>query len=150
MIVELLMALYFINLVMFSFNSHCIYYCLLLVLNSLVSSLICYFVYGFSWYSLIFCLVYIGGVYVLFIFVSVFNPNDNLVGYEGLGIFVMWVLGFISLLGVLFCWGLINIEFSGLLCTVSEGWFYLGLCLTLVFGFVVLSLLCSFKLNFYR
>nr|UEC44183.1 NADH dehydrogenase subunit 6 [Taenia caixuepengi] len=150
MMLSWLIVLYFINLMMFSLNSHCIYYCLLLVVNALVASFICYFVYGFSWYTLIFCLVYIGGVYVLFIFVSVFNPNDNFISYSGIGSFSVSFFFLLCVLSLLTFYSIPDVECSNLLCTVSEGWFYLCLCLTLVFSFLVLSLLSSWKFSFYR
>nr|QQY84933.1 NADH dehydrogenase subunit 6 [Taenia pisiformis] len=150
MIVNDLLIVYFINLVLFSLNSHCIYYCVLLVVNAITASLICYFIYGFSWYTLIFCLVYIGGIYVLFIFVSVFNPNDNFIVYNNINNINVGFCFLLCVVSVLVLYSLPDIEFSNLLCTISEGWFYLCLCLTLVFGFIILSLLTSWKLSFYR
>nr|BAP10836.1 NADH dehydrogenase subunit 6 [Taenia sp. MPM<JPN>:20922] len=150
MILEMLITFYFFVLMLFSFSSHCVYYCVLLIVNALVSCMICYLIYGFSWYSLIFCLVYVGGVYILFIFVSVFNPNDSFAIYHSVGEsnVVLWFI--ISLSCVCLFYGLVKIEFSSFLCTVIEGSFYICLCLTLIFGFVVLSLLISWKMNFYR
>nr|YP_008082881.1 NADH dehydrogenase subunit 6 [Taenia serialis]BAN21743.1 NADH dehydrogenase subunit 6 [Taenia serialis] len=150
MILEILITFYFFVLLLFSLSSHCVYYCVLLVVNALVSCLICYLVYGFSWYSLIFCLVYVGGVYILFIFVSVFNPNDSFAIYHKVGESGVILCFVIGLLCMCLFYGLINIEFSNFLCTVTEGSFYICLCLTLIFGFVVLSLLVSWKMNFYR
>nr|YP_009049027.1 NADH dehydrogenase subunit 6 [Taenia arctos]BAP10800.1 NADH dehydrogenase subunit 6 [Taenia arctos] len=150
MLLEVLITFYFFVLSLFSLSSHCVYYCVLLVINALISCLICYFIYGFSWYSLIFCLVYIGGVYILFIFVSVFNPNDSFTIYHSVSEFNV-VFGFVmSLLCVCLFYNLVSVEFSNFLCTVVEGGFYICLCLTLIFGFIVLSLLISWKMNFYR
>lgn len=150
MMLRWLIVLYFINLMMFSLKSHCIYYCLLLVVKALVARFICYFVYGFSWYTLIFCLVYIGGVYVLFIFVSVFKPKDNFIRYRGIGRFSVRFFFLLCVLSLLAFYSIPDVECSKLLCTVSEGWFYLCLCLTLVFRFLVLRLLSSWKFRFYR
>nr|YP_007890956.1 NADH dehydrogenase subunit 6 [Taenia ovis]BAN15616.1 NADH dehydrogenase subunit 6 [Taenia ovis] len=150
MLLEILIASYFFVLLLFSLSSHCVYYCVLLVINALISCLICYLVYGFSWYSLVFCLVYVGGVYILFIFVSVFNPNDSFAIYHGVGESNIVLCFVIGLLCVCLFYSLVNVEFSSSLCTVVEGSFYVCLCLTLIFGFVVLSLLVSWKMNFYR
>nr|YP_001527644.1 NADH dehydrogenase subunit 6 [Taenia saginata]AAV65592.1 NADH dehydrogenase subunit 6 [Taenia saginata] len=150
MVLEALVTSYFFVLLLFSLSSHCVYYCVLLVVNALISCLICYLVYGFSWYSLVFCLVYVGGVYILFIFVSVFNPNDSFPIYHKVGesnVVLCFVVGLLCV--CLFC-GLVNVEFSSFLCTVVEGSFYVCLCLTLIFGFIVMSLLVSWKTNFYR
>nr|BAP10848.1 NADH dehydrogenase subunit 6 [Taenia sp. MZH:127052] len=150
MVLELLVTFYFFILLLFSLSSHCVYYCILLVVNALVSCVICYLIYGFSWYSLIFCLVYVGGVYILFIFVSVFNPNDSFTIYHKFGGISSVLCFVIGLLCMCLYYSLVNVEFSSSLCTVVEGGFYVCLCLTLIFGFIVLSLLISWKMNFYR
>nr|YP_001218754.1 NADH dehydrogenase subunit 6 [Echinococcus shiquicus]BAF56508.1 NADH dehydrogenase subunit 6 [Echinococcus shiquicus] len=151
MLLEVLVVMYFCVLVVFCFISHCVYYCVLLVVNALLASCICYVVLGFSWYPLLLCLVYIGGVYILFIFVSVFNPNSNFVFYSGIGSFGMYVLfGVWLFICVFVCYGLVGVEFSAMLCSVVEGWLYLCLCFTLVFGFLILSVIVSSKVNFYR
>nr|UFQ89167.1 NADH dehydrogenase subunit 6 [Acanthobothrium sp. MZUSP 7998] len=142
---------YFFCLVMFSLISHPVYYCVLLVLNSLICSFICYSVYGFSWYSILFCLVYIGGVYILFVFVSVHSPNSSVVSYWNFSLIFSFLFIFFSVMaGVLVYYLSLNSEFSSFLCNLSEGPLYLVMCLTLLFGFFVLSLVMSVKLNHYR
>nr|NP_066239.2 NADH dehydrogenase subunit 6 [Taenia crassiceps]AAG13179.2 NADH dehydrogenase subunit 6 [Taenia crassiceps] len=150
MLLEVFFSLYFLFLFLFSLSSHCLFYCVLLVLNSLVAGLICYTLYGFSWYSLLLCLVYVGGVYILFIFVSIFNPNDNFVKYGSMINFNVVFMFVFSLLCMFFVVNLINIDFSNYLCTCMEGNYYVFLCLTLLFGFIMLSLIFSMKMNFYR
>nr|UFQ88327.1 NADH dehydrogenase subunit 6 [Scalithrium magniphalum] len=142
---------YFFSLAMFSLVSHPVYYCVLLVLNSLICSFICYSVYGFSWYSLLFCLVYIGGVYILFVFVSVHSPNSSVVSYWNFSYLGSFLIVFLCVaMGFLICYTVANSEFSSFLCTLSEGYFYLCMCLTLLFGFFILSLIMSIKVNHYR
>nr|UFQ88291.1 NADH dehydrogenase subunit 6 [Rhinebothrium flexile]UFQ88315.1 NADH dehydrogenase subunit 6 [Rhinebothrium flexile] len=142
---------YFLCLAMFSLVSHPVYYCVLLVLNSLICSFICYSIYGFSWYSLLFCLVYIGGVYILFVFVSVHNPNSSVVAYWNLSSVSIFIFVFLCLtIGCSLLYSVNNYEFSSFLCTLSEGYFYICMCLTLLFGFFVLSLVMSVKVNHYR
>nr|UFQ89035.1 NADH dehydrogenase subunit 6 [Scalithrium magniphalum] len=142
---------YFFSLAMFSLVSHPVYYCILLVLNSLICSFICYSVYGFSWYSLLFCLVYIGGVYILFVFVSVHSPNSSVVSYWNFSYLGSFLIVFLCVaMGFLVCYMVANSEFSSFLCTLSEGYFYLCMCLTLLFGFFILSLIMSIKVNHYR
>ncbi|CDS36252.2 NADH dehydrogenase subunit 6 [Echinococcus multilocularis] len=151
MLLEVLVVMYFCVLVLFCFTSHCIYYCVLLVVNALLAGCICYVVYGFSWYSLLLCLVYIGGVYILFIFVSVFSPNSSFVLYSGAYGVSLWVLfGFGLFVCSLVCYVLVKVEFRSVLCSAREGWLYLCLCLTLVFGFLVLSIILRSKVKFYR
>nr|YP_009733708.1 NADH dehydrogenase subunit 6 [Gangesia oligonchis]QHV34458.1 NADH dehydrogenase subunit 6 [Gangesia oligonchis] len=151
MSVALTFFFYFFSLMMFSLISHPVYYCVLLVFNSLLCSLICYMVYGFSWYALLFCLVYIGGVYILFVFVSVHSPNSSVVSFWNFSIVSSFLaIFFFLIIGVSVCYLALQSEFSSFLCTISEGYFYLCMCLTLLFGFVVLSLVMSVKLNHYR
>nr|YP_009175579.1 NADH dehydrogenase subunit 6 [Drepanidotaenia lanceolata]ALH16567.1 NADH dehydrogenase subunit 6 [Drepanidotaenia lanceolata] len=143
--------IYFLVLFVFSLVSQPVYYCGFLVLNSLICSFICYSIFGFSWYPLLFCLVYIGGVYILFVFVSVYSPNNNYVTYFNLNFSSLFLLMFTLLaVGCLLIYNLTTWEFSSFLCNVSEGVFYVIMCLTLLFGFLVLSMIMSVKLNYYR
>nr|YP_010286134.1 NADH dehydrogenase subunit 6 [Mesocestoides sp. RKZ08]UKS07972.1 NADH dehydrogenase subunit 6 [Mesocestoides sp. RKZ08] len=148
--VSIFFIVLFFFLGFFCFVGHPIYYWGLLVLNSIIWGLICYIMYGFSWYSLLLCLVYVGGVYILFLFVSVFSPNSSVVFYFGSSLMV--VLGFFCCIfvGLVIYFYNLETEFSSFLCNISEGWFYLVMCFTVVFGFVVLSLVMSIKSNYYR
>nr|YP_009367936.1 NADH dehydrogenase subunit 6 [Senga ophiocephalina]ARK18847.1 NADH dehydrogenase subunit 6 [Senga ophiocephalina] len=143
--------LYFFCLFAFSLLSHPVYYCVLLVINSLLCSFICYIIYGFSWYALLFCLVYIGGVYVLFVFVSVHSPNNSILPYVGLN--SVWCIVFMAcslFFSIIVYYGVLNTEFSSFICTIHEGYMYICMCLTLLFGFIVISSIMSIKLNHYR
>lgn len=149
--ISVLLGLYFFILILFSLIRHPIYYCGFLVINSLIRGLICYYIFGFSWYSLIFCLIYIGGVYILFVFVSVHRPNNRFNIYIRvkevfivLCMFIFFVFGSILLYSSLF------VEFRKYLCTLFEGNFYIIMCLTLLFGFALLRVVMSIKFNYYR
>nr|UFQ88831.1 NADH dehydrogenase subunit 6 [Rhinebothroides sp. MZUSP 8019] len=152
MLLTLFLFCYFFCVSLFSLVSHPVYYCILLVANSLLCSLVCFCVYGYSWYALLFCLVYIGGVYILFVFISVHNPNSNTVSYWNLSSvgFFLFIFSCLVMGGVFIFYSSIESEFSSFLCTLSEGYFYLCMCLTLLFGFCVLSLIMSVKMNHYR
>nr|UFQ88579.1 NADH dehydrogenase subunit 6 [Rhinebothrium sp. 1] len=151
MVMALSFFFYFFVLVMFSLISHPVYYCVLLVLNSLICSFISFSIFGFGWYSLLFCLVYIGGVYILFVFVSVHSPNSSSVSYWNFSFLSSFLFLFFCLVtgGIVYYYAL-NTEFSYSLCTGMEGVFYVCMCLTLLFGFVILSLVMSVKVNHYR
>lgn len=150
-IVSVLFLLYFFVLLMFSLARHSVYYCVLLVANSLIGRLICYRVYGFGWYSALFCLVYIGGVYILFVFVSVFNPNNSLISYSSFNYSSLLTILFIVLmLGGFIFYSVLNVEFREHICTIVEGRFYVCMCLALVFGFMMLSMIVSMKMNRFR
>nr|YP_009692019.1 NADH dehydrogenase subunit 6 [Rhinebothrium reydai]QEG77667.1 NADH dehydrogenase subunit 6 [Rhinebothrium reydai] len=151
MLLSVSLFTYFICLSLFSLMSHPVYYCVLLVINSLLCSFMCYIIYGFSWYSLLFCLVYIGGVYILFVFVSVHNPNSSVVSYWNFNSSSTIIFTFLCItMGCFIYYASLSSEFSSVLCSSSEGYFYLSLCLTLLFGFTVLSLVMSVKVNHYR
>nr|YP_009544218.1 NADH dehydrogenase subunit 6 [Parabreviscolex niepini]AYO27344.1 NADH dehydrogenase subunit 6 [Parabreviscolex niepini] len=141
---------YFLCTGLFLTSTHCIFYCLLLVASCILSSLVVYLVLGFSWYSLFLCLVYVGGVYILFVFVSVQSPNTT----NPLVISRVSVWSIAA--GVVFLYSAVLpqisgcVEASSMLCTSTEGSFYICLCLTLLFGFVVISMVLSVKPSFYR
>lgn len=147
--VSVLFVLFFFILLMFCLVRHPIYYCGLLITNSLVSSLICYNIYGFRWYTVLFCLVYVGGVYILFVFVSAFRPNNSLILHYRFVYFITFLVCFIVVGGFIVC-RMINVEFREVLCNYAEGSFYVCMCLTLVFGFMMLRIVMSIKMNYYR
>lgn len=150
-LVSLLFFVYFGILFLFSLVSHPVYYCGFLVANALICSLICYSVFGFRWYSVLFCLVYIGGVYILFVFVSVYRPNRSYATHLKIDFSSLLLLTFMILLvGYSVASGVLAAEFSRYLCTGSEGAFYVVCCLMLLFGFLVLRMVMSVKLNYYR
>lgn len=149
--VSVLFFVYFLILFLFSLVRHPVYYCGFLVVNSLICRFIGYLILGFRWYSLLFCLIYIGGVYILFVFVSVYSPNRNYVTYYNMNIFSLFFLVFVLLImGSLVVYNVYIAEFRRFLCTINEGNFYVSMCLTLLFGFIVLSLIMRVKLNYYR
>lgn len=151
MFIVLYFILYSFTLIMFSLVTHPIYYCCLLVVNSLIGRAICYLFLGFRWYALLFCLVYVGGVYVLFIFVSVFRPNTGI--FFSSKKFYRWifVISVIAIIvGFVSYYSKVYAEYSSYLCTMSEGNFYICMCLTLIFGFLILRLIMSSKFNHYR
>lgn len=58
-----------------SFVSYSIGCCLFLLGGALRFCGFIYLVSGFSWYLVLFCLVYVGGVYVLLVYISMFNSK---------------------------------------------------------------------------
>lgn len=135
----------------FSFLVHPLYYCILLVLNSFLCGFICYYVLGISWYSLLLCLVYVGGVYILFIFVSVFSPKVSFTPCFNLRFVLLALLVFFLFLGFICIYvGVTEVEFREYLCTINEGKFYVCMSLFLIFRFVLLSLILGMKFNYYR
>lgn len=77
MLSRLVLSVYFIRLVGFAFVRHPVLFCGLLILKVLCVIGRGYLLLGFSWYMVLLCLVYVGGVYVLFIFVLVHKPNPT-------------------------------------------------------------------------
>ena len=65
----LFLGLFFGSLIRFSFVTHPVVCCLLLVCGSASICMYTYLLVGFRWYILMVCLVYVGGVYVLFVYV---------------------------------------------------------------------------------
>lgn len=100
----------------------------------------------------LFCLVYIGGVYVLFIFVSLHNPNPipALGGGFELVFFVFLFLEVLFLRGGVFGSRLFIEDYSQYLCSFFEGVSYCFFCLILMLGFVVISVVSGDKDSFFR
>lgn len=147
----LILCLIFMVLLLFSFTKNTIYYCGLSVFKALLSRFIIYCLFGFTWYTLLFCLVYIGGVFILFVFVSVYNSNRGFASCYNFGFLTVPALLFGFMVGwSLEFYSLVIKEYSRMFCNLREGYFYLCLCFTLLFGFMLLSLLRSLKLNYYR
>lgn len=150
-LVSALFFLYFLLLVLFSLVRHSVYYCVLLVAKSLVCRFICYYLFGFSWYPLLFCLVYIGGVYILFVFVSIYRPNNSYMIHIRLNKIYLFLGGFILfIIGRILLYELLKVEFRRFLCPRREGIFYVFICFTLLFGFLILRMIMRVKLNHYR
>nr|AYH51423.1 NADH dehydrogenase subunit 6 [Tylodelphys immer] len=151
-LVSFLLGLYFSIIFSFSFVSHPLYYCLLLLFSSLSVCGVVYWFIGFSWYLVLFCLVYVGGVYILFIFVSVYSPNT----FVGSSMSWWWILAFFIFSLVMFvgCFYFLKvegfIENSHYLCSSAEGVSYILFCLVLVLGFVCVSVIVNRKDSFYR
>lgn len=144
------LRVYFSRLITFSFVSHPVVYCVLLMMSALSVSGYVYAVLGFSWYLALFCLVYVGGIYVLFIFVSVHNPNPSpsLGGRFGVFGFSFLVLYFVLSLSGL-CLPCL-VEKSHYLCSFFEGFSYCLFCLVLLIGFVSVRVVVGEKDSFFR
>nr|QAY80539.1 NADH dehydrogenase subunit 6 [Paragonimus kellicotti] len=148
---SLFLSVYFSSLISFSFVGHPVIYCILLLTSALSVSGYLYFVLGMSWYLALFCLVYVGGVYVLFIFVSVHisNPmpaggSSGLVFLSSLILFLLFFSGGMDHSLVGFC------ENSHYLCSYFEGFSYCLFCLILMIGFVGVSVVSGEKDSFFR
>uniref|UniRef100_A0AAU7YSC2 NADH dehydrogenase subunit 6 n=1 Tax=Scaphanocephalus sp. TaxID=3050632 RepID=A0AAU7YSC2_9TREM len=146
-----LLSLYFSSLLSFSFVTHPIGYCFLLLLGAFSVSGYVYLVFGFSWYLILFCIVYVGGVYVLFIFVSLHNPNPFSLfggGWE----FLLSAFFFFLCLFVVFGLGVVDsyVDYSHYLCSYFEGFSYCLFCLVLMLGFIVVSVVSGDKDSFFR
>ncbi|KAA3669757.1 ND6 (mitochondrion) [Paragonimus westermani] len=145
------LSLYFSSLVGFSFVNHPVAYCILLLSGALGVSGYLYTVLGMSWYLVLFCLVYVGGIYVLFIFVSVHLSNPMAVsggsGFALSGVFLSLLFLFNGVVesGVDgFC------ESSHYLCSYFEGFSYCLFCLILMVGFMGVSVVSGEKDSFFR
>ena len=66
--------------------------------------------------------------------------------------FVTFTISFVLAVGgaIVAVYGLFEVEFSYFLCTRKEGVFYVIVCLMLLFGFLVLRLIMSIKVKYYR
>nr|YP_010737118.1 NADH dehydrogenase subunit 6 [Tristoma integrum]WEP25113.1 NADH dehydrogenase subunit 6 [Tristoma integrum] len=147
----LVLSLYFFFLSLFSFVSNSLGYCILLVLSSLCISFFTFLYTGYAWYPLILYLVYVGGVYILFIFLSIHIPNtQNTHNSTNLEFFLLFWLCFeccSSFFDPSLC---VPPNFSFYLCGGHSGLSYLFLCCFLVLGFILVSFVSSSKDGFLR
>lgn len=141
------------SLLAFSFVTHPVGYCFLLLGSAFRVALYSYLVLGFRWYVVLFCLVYVGGVYVLFIFVSLHKPKPTSSFRGGV---VSLAVSYLVFLFVLFGIDKIRVrggyfmDCSHYLCTYFEGFSYLFFCLILMLGFVVIRVVTRDKDSFFR
>ncbi|NP_066207.2 NADH dehydrogenase subunit 6 (mitochondrion) [Schistosoma mansoni] len=135
----------------FTFNGSPLTRAVLLVLVSFIVSLWIFKVFSFSWYFLLFVLVYVGGIYVILIYVSMAFPNFSLFSFNLRG----WA-GFVVLLFLLLgVWSDVSVMDEGLmensfyLCGVSEVLIYLFLCLVLMISLVFINFIVGFSTSSY-
>nr|BBJ70660.1 NADH dehydrogenase subunit 6 [Benedenia seriolae]BBJ70683.1 NADH dehydrogenase subunit 6 [Benedenia seriolae]BBJ70695.1 NADH dehydrogenase subunit 6 [Benedenia seriolae]BBJ70743.1 NADH dehydrogenase subunit 6 [Benedenia seriolae] len=146
-----LLFLYSVVLFLFSFISNSIGYCILLIISSLISSFLIFFFSGNFWYSLLLYLIYVGGVYILFLFLSVHIPNMS--SYNNLNSFIIFFISFFSFESVYSIFSLSIFNFfdnSFYFCGLSEGLSYSFICSFLIIGFVLVSFISSTKIYFCR
>lgn len=148
--ISFLFGVYFSLLVSFRFVTHPLVYCLLLVLGALCLSLISFAGWGFSWYLALFVLVYVGGVYVLFLFISVHRANSYpVLGLSTTPLFLL-LASFVFFFSLVFDSGLFCIEESHYLCSGAEGIRYMMLCFSLLVGFAGIRVVSGQKDSFFR
>nr|YP_006460020.1 NADH dehydrogenase subunit 6 [Tetrancistrum nebulosi]ADN44066.1 NADH dehydrogenase subunit 6 [Tetrancistrum nebulosi] len=141
---------YIISLISLCFISNLITYCLILIFNCLCCLTIITFISGLSWYSLMLYLVYVGGVYILLLFITVHIPN-NLINNRDNGAwlvvssFIAWEIASLS-------WypHLLVPDYSFNFCSAEEGVSYLVLCFLLGVMFFFVSLVSGSKESFVR
>lgn len=135
---------------MFSFVTQPRVYCMLLVMGALRVAGYIYSVLGFSWYLALFCLVYVGGVYVLFVFVSVYGPNTFYLRGGSLLVFFGFYVTVWSMFSCLVKTVPVIIESGEYLCSFYEGFSYCIFCLVLVVGFMCVSIMMRERSSFFR
>nr|QIX04647.1 NADH dehydrogenase subunit 6 [Brachydistomum sp. PakPr2] len=145
-----LLGMYLTVILSFSFVSHPVAYCVLLLIVAFCVNVLTLMAVGFSWYLVLFSLVYVGGVYVLFIFVSVRNPNPIPSPGVSLWNVVFLFLFFFLVVSWLVDFGGYLVENSRYICSSFEGITYCVFCLVLLISFVLVSVVLSSKDAFYR
>nr|UJH93380.1 NADH dehydrogenase subunit 6 [Neoheterobothrium hirame] len=148
---SILLFCYVLNLVLFSFTFNPIACSIILMFNSAVAGLLIYMFVGLSWYSLLLTMVYLGGVYIIILFVSSHIQNDQ----SSVSSVSVLLLSFMVMLICYSCFFLpVNLVTGSF---ESESFSNLGgISLYLVFSFVLLfmfyliSLLLCSKEGFLR
>nr|YP_011008458.1 NADH dehydrogenase subunit 6 [Dactylogyrus tuba]WCF76302.1 NADH dehydrogenase subunit 6 [Dactylogyrus tuba] len=147
---SLLISCYYMGVALFAFVNNTTAYCGLLIFNSLCCLGLLVLNSGYTWYALLFYLVYVGGVYILFIFISVFLPNNMSSGAIDPLLLLLGLL--IALELVSGCLGPMSAstDFSYNFCSANEGVSYLFLASFLLLGFFLVSTISSSKESFMR
>lgn len=86
----------------------------------------------------------------MFIFVSVHNPKPNSFFGDSLGLFVGMLLFLYYFFSFVDISAVSYEDKSHYLCSFFEGFSYCLLCLVLLLGFVIISVVSSNKNSFYR
>nr|YP_009759661.1 NADH dehydrogenase subunit 6 [Schistosoma indicum]QIQ48873.1 NADH dehydrogenase subunit 6 [Schistosoma indicum] len=140
-------SLLFLVLVSFTFNSSPLFRSLLILLSSFLISIRIFLELGFSWYFVLFILVYIGGVYVILIYISMAFPN-----FSNFGVNTQYSFNLLAVFFMIYVYSsnynsvLSQFEFedcSFYLCNVSEILMYVFLCLVLMIGLVYINFVVS-------
>nr|ADU05415.1 NADH dehydrogenase subunit 6 [Schistosoma turkestanicum] len=142
----MIVSLLFVIMVCFSFGVGSLLRMFLIVMMSILSGLYVYSVVGFSWYLLLFVLVYVGGVCILFIYLSIMIPNVGLnVACYSYSVMFIGCLYLLILSGnwIISSVDLKLIEYSVYLCDVYEGLIYLFFCLMLLIGLILINIILS-------
>jgi hypothetical protein len=93
----------------------------------------------------------VGGVYVLFIFVSLHRPNPSPAFGRGVElVFLFFIFLVILFLGLGFKRGVMFCDSSHYLCSYFEGFSYCFFCLVLMLGFVAIRVVRGDKDSFCR
>lgn len=150
MIRQFLIRIYLSSLLAFSFVPHPVNCCFLLLGGSLRFCLFLFLSSGFRWYILLFCLVYVGGIYILFVYVSMFSPK----AFAGLGYSVSSFVISLSVFTVFFYFSSEGVplfrEHSHYVCSWRDGYGYCFFCLMLLLGFRLVRFIGSSKSSFFR
>lgn len=147
---RLLVCVYLTSLVSFSFVSHPVMLCALLLLKGLSLSGFVYLLIGVSWYVVLFCIVYVGGVYVLFVYVSIYKPKTFPILSGGYGLYFFLFFFFFFFFSSIDDYCVAFEECSHFVYSHWEGYSYVLLCVVLLFSFVVVSRVVRFKDSFFR
>lgn len=138
------------SLVTFGFLSHPVSCCFVVLVRSLCLRVFVYLFVGFRWYLVLFCLVYVGGVYILFVYASLYCPNL----FIGLGYRMILFFLCLGLFRVCFCAGFNSgacfIERRHYLCGGEDGFSYRFFCLIMFLGFVLVRFVSSRKDSYIR
>nr|YP_009938514.1 NADH dehydrogenase subunit 6 [Prosthogonimus cuneatus]QNU39798.1 NADH dehydrogenase subunit 6 [Prosthogonimus cuneatus] len=150
LVLSCLLGFYLTCVFSFCFVSHPVLMCLVLLVGSCCSCGLLYLFSGLSWYIVLFCLVYVGGVFVLFVYVSLYSPNSFFdFGVDFLLYFFFFFFGVFS-----FFWSLVGFvcvsESGHYLCSSGDGFGYCLFCLVLLLGFSLISFVSSRKDCFFR
>lgn len=140
-------SLLFLVLVRFTFNRSPLFRSLLILLRSFLIRIRIFLELGFSWYFVLFILVYVGGVYIILIYIRMAFPK-----FSNFGVNTQYRFTLLAVFFMIYVYSskynrvLRQLEFEDCrfyLCKVSEILIYIFLCLVLMIGLVFIKFVVS-------
>lgn len=124
--------------------------CVLLLVKSLIVSVLLYFFIGLRWFSLIFSMVYFGGIYIVLLFVSAHLQNDQFGSISYRHLFLLFLI-LVILFGLIINPVYDNLGFMNIVLSLDEEFeTYLIYCLCVLCVFSMVSLISGVKKRFIR
>lgn len=149
MALSIFFIFYLLSLITFRVMFNPLICCVFLLLKSILITVMSYFIFSLSWLSLLFCIVYVGGVYIVLLFVSAHLQKDQF-GRVSMFLFFCYFLSILIIGFVTFDSGDFCSVFRYNLVASDDIYPYVVFCIIVLLIFVVIRLISRVKSRFLR